>query len=88
MKDKISKYKVDKSIFLCVILFAIISIISILSAQNLITDNSLVIKQIIWYVIGFILIYFIMFIGNQFLFKNACINLKTLSREILSLTIK
>lgn len=73
MKDKISKYKVDKSIFLCVILFAIISIISILSAQNLITDNSLVIKQIIWYVIGFILIYFIMFIGNQFLFKNAWI---------------
>ncbi len=73
MKDKISKYKVDKSIFLCIILFAIISIISILSAQNLITDNSLVIKQIIWYVIGFILIYFIMFIGNQFLFKNAWI---------------
>lgn len=69
-----SKYKVDISILLCIILFAIISIITILSAQKLLIDETnLVFKQIMWYIIGFILIYFIMFIGNKFLYKNAWI---------------
>ena len=68
----ISKYKVDLSIILCVILFAIISIISIGSAQHLIDENTnLVLKQIIWYVAGFIFVFFIMFIGNHNIFKNA-----------------
>ena len=56
----ISKYKVDLSIILCVILFAIISIISIGSAQHLIDENTnLVLKQIIWYVVGFIFVFLI-----------------------------
>ena len=66
----ISKFKVDISILLCIIIFAIISLVSISSAQRLLSDNSLVIRQIIWYTIGFVLIYFIMFVGNKFLYKN------------------
>ena len=68
----ISKYKVDLSIVLCIILFAIISIVTIGSAEQLLTESSnLVLKQIIWYVIGFIFVLFIVFIGNHLLYKNA-----------------
>ena len=69
----ISKYKIDISILLCILLFGVISIISIYSAQNLLSETNLVFKQIMWYIIGFILIYFIIFIGNKFLYKNAWI---------------
>lgn len=67
-----SKLKIDISILICIILFAIISVITIGSAQKLLTDETnLVFKQIMWYVIGFILIGTVMFIGNKFLYKNA-----------------
>ena len=67
----ISKYKVDLSIVLCIILFAIISIVTIGSAEQLLTESSnLVLKQIIWYVIGFIFVLFVVFIGNHLLYKN------------------
>jgi rod shape determining protein RodA len=67
----ISKYRVDLSIILCIILFAIISIVTIGSAEQLLTESSnLVLKQIIWYVIGFIFVLFIVFIGNHLLYKN------------------
>ena len=67
-----SKLKIDISILICIILFAIISVITIGSAQKLLTDETnLVFKQIMWYVIGFILIGIVMFIGNKFLYKNA-----------------
>ena len=66
----ISKYKVDKWLLIVLFIFIIISLITIGSAQNLISDNSLVIKQLIWYILGFILAYFIMFIGNNFIYKN------------------
>lgn len=70
----ISKYKVDIGIFLCILLFAIISIVTIGSAENLLQEsNNLILRQILWYSIGFVLIYFIMFIGNHFLYKNAWI---------------
>ena len=68
---KISKYKVDKGIILSVILFAIISIITIYSAQGIIGEETLVFKQILWYGLGFLFAYFIMFIGNNFLYRNA-----------------
>ena len=69
-----SKFKIDISILVCIILFAIISTITIGSAQKLLTDETnLIFKQIMWYGVGFILIGFIMFIGNKFLYKNAWI---------------
>ena len=70
----ISRFRVDIGIFLCIVLFALISIITIGSAQNLLSDDTnLMLKQILWYSIGFIIIYLVMIIGNNFLYKNAWI---------------
>jgi len=70
--NRISKYKIDKGIIISIILFALISVITITSAQELITtEQSLVIKQILWYLAGFLLAYFIMFIGNDIIYKNS-----------------
>jgi len=72
--DKVSKYKVDVWLFICIIIFALISIITIGSAEKLlINTNGLVLRQIMWYIIGFIVIYITLSIGNNFLFKNAWI---------------
>ncbi|MBR6690450.1 MAG: FtsW/RodA/SpoVE family cell cycle protein [Bacilli bacterium] len=69
-----SKHKIDISILICIILFAIISLITIGSAQKLLTDETnLVLKQIIWYIAGFGLVGIVMFMGNKFLYKNAWI---------------
>ena len=68
----ISKHKIDITILICIFLFAIISTISIGSAEKLlINSNNLIFRQIMWYSIGFILIFFVMFIGNNYLYKNA-----------------
>ncbi len=70
-----SKFAVEKSILIPIILFGIISIISIFCTQNLLPSeyHNLWIKQIIWYVIGFIIAYAMMGIGNKFLYHNAYI---------------
>ena len=69
---QISKYKIDKFIIIPIILFAIISVVSITSAQELLPSymNTLALKQSLWYVAGFLLAYFIMFIGNDFIYDN------------------
>ena len=70
----ISKYKIDISILICIIIFAVISVVTIGSAQKLLVDETnLVFKQIMWYIAGFGIIALITFIGNKFLFKNAWI---------------
>ena len=67
----ISKYKVDIAILICLILFSIISIVTIGSAEVLLTgNNNLVLKQTLWYIGGFILIFIVMFIGNNLIYKN------------------
>lgn len=72
--NKASKFKIDIGILICIILFAVISVITIGSAEKLLTlSNNLVLRQILWYVAGFCVIFFVMFIGNNFLFKNAWI---------------
>ena len=65
-----SKYKVDIGILILLFIFIIISLLTINSAQMLINTNTLVIKQLLWYVAGVILAYFIMFIGNFSIFKH------------------
>lgn len=69
---RISKYRVDYFILIPLIIFALISIITIYSAQELLPSymNSLVFKQIMWYILGFGFAYFIMFIGNKFIYNN------------------
>ena len=71
----ISKFKVELSIIIPIILFMIISIISIYSTKRLLPDNfsNLYLKQIIWYILGIALAYSTMFLGNKFFYNNAYI---------------
>lgn len=70
---KISKYKVHPWLIITLISFIIISVTTIFSAQELISNNTLAFKQIMWYAIGFIIIYIIMSLGNKIIYKNAFI---------------
>ena len=70
----VSRYKVEKGILIPMILLAIISVTTIFSAQQLLTDpSSLYLKQAMWFGVGFILAYLIMYIGNDFLYRNVFI---------------
>lgn len=71
----ISKYKVEPSILIPIFLFFIISIISIYSTKDLLSNEfgNLYIKQGIWYIIGISLAYFMMKLGNNFFYNNAWI---------------
>lgn len=70
---KVSRYKVDIWLPILLFLFIVISLLTIGSAQGLLSNNTLVIKQLLWYIAGIIIILFIMFIGNDFIYKNAWI---------------
>ena len=67
---KISKYKIDIWLLIILFVFVFISLITINSAEILIANDTLVFKQLLWYVAGFIIAYFIMFIGNEFIYRN------------------
>lgn len=68
-----SKFKVEKSILIPIILFAIISIFTIYATRGLLADDlqNLYLKQILWYAIGFLIAYLMMTFGNKFLYNNA-----------------
>lgn len=69
---QISKYKIDTIFIILMVLFCIISIATIYSAEVLNGDTSfLYIKQLLWYIAGFVIILFIMTIGNHFLIKKS-----------------
>jgi len=72
---KESKFKVEKNILIPIILFAIISVIAIFSTRSMLdTDlQSLYLKQILWYTLGFGIAYLMMTVGNKFLYNNAYI---------------
>lgn len=69
---KISKYKVDPYILIILAIFAVISVVTISSAETMLNSDmsGLFIKQALWYGLGFALAYFIMFIGNDWIYKN------------------
>jgi rod shape determining protein RodA len=69
----ISKYKVETSILIMILSLALISVLTIYSSQSILPSymNNLAFKQVIWYIAGFMIAYFIMFVGNQFIFKHA-----------------
>lgn len=71
----VSRHKVEKSILLPLIILAIISVTTIYSAQGLLNSSysSLYLKQGIWFIVGFALAYLIMYIGNDFLYRNVYI---------------
>ena len=70
-----SKFKVELSIIIPVLIFFIISTISIYSTKRLLSIeySNLWIKQIIWYIIGFLLAFSTMSFGNKFFYNNAYI---------------
>ena len=72
---KESKFKVENSILIPIILFAIISVVTIYATRSLISVDlqNLYLKQILWYVIGFTIAYLMMTVGNKFLYNNAYI---------------
>lgn len=72
---KESKFKVEKSILIPIILFAIISIIIIYTTRTMLSNDlqNLYLKQMLWYGIGFVVAYLMMTIGNKFLYNNAYI---------------
>ena len=72
---KESKFKVEKNILIPIILFAIISIITIYSTRSMLGSefSNLYLKQFLWYTLGFIIAYIMMTFGNKFLYNNAYI---------------
>ena len=72
---KESKFKVEKNILIPLILFGIISVITIYCTRDLLPSDlqNLYLKQILWYSLGFIIAYLMMTFGNKFLYNNAYI---------------
>jgi rod shape determining protein RodA len=60
----------DLKFFIIIIIFSIISILTIKSAEIVLSTSGLVLKQIIWYIAGFIFIFLIMKIKNNFFYRN------------------
>lgn len=73
--QKESKFKVEKSIIIPIILFAIISAVTIYATRGLVSSDlqSLYLKQILWYIVGFIIAFLMMTLGNKFFYNNAYI---------------
>lgn len=69
----LKKYKLDKLIVFCIFMFFIISVISIYSASTYLspTLGNLALKQAFWYLIGIIIIFFLIKTNNTFLYKYA-----------------
>ncbi len=66
---KLKNYRINRWLFISIVLFALISVLTIGSAQRLIGVNDLMVRQIMWYLIGFVLIFFVMRIKNDFFVK-------------------
>lgn len=71
MKHK-NIWKIDIGLLIVLLCFFIISLLAINSAQQLLPtyQNTLVIKQAIWYSIGFLLVLLIIRLGNNFIYKK------------------
>jgi rod shape determining protein RodA len=70
---KKSKYRVEYSIIIPLIMLSIISLISIYGASNITqsTVGNVLLKQFMWYILGFGIAYLIMFIGIDYIIKYA-----------------
>ena len=66
-------FKLDFSILAIVVIFAIISIVSIYSASTYISSDmgNLALKQSIWYLIGFGCVFLLLKFKNKFLYEHA-----------------
>ncbi len=73
LMKNISKYKVYKSILIPILLFAVISIVTLYGSSSILSSSvsmeQLVTNQIIWYVVGFVLAYLVMTVGNTYIYR-------------------
>ncbi len=71
----ISKFKVDKTILIPIVLFAFISIFTLYGADSILPSSmgNLVNKQTMWYILGFILAYLVMTVGNHAIYRGVWI---------------
>jgi len=67
----ISKYKIDKTILIPIILFAVISVFTLYGASSILPSymGDLPEKQIMWYIAGFIIAYIVMTVGNTHIYR-------------------
>ena len=70
---KIKKFKLNLSIIICILLFMIISVLTIYSSMLYLPSylGNLALKQFLFYAIGFILILFLIKISNRTLYQYA-----------------
>lgn len=68
-----SRKKINLSILIPICILAVVSVITIYSAQTYIakTSGNLALKQTIWYLFGIILVILLVKIKNEYLYKNA-----------------
>ena len=66
---KLYKFKLNKQIVLSLACLIIISIVSIYSASNMVNKGPLMLKQIIWYILGIFVVYKVIKIGNNKIYK-------------------
>ena len=66
----LSKTKLNYTLIIITTIFLIISLITIYSANLLSTINNIMLKQIIWILLGIISIRIIILIGNKYIIKN------------------
>lgn len=71
----VSRFKIDKLILFPLIIFSILSVLCIYSAQNLLPSHMhyLAMKQALWYIVGYGAMILIIILGNEFIYKNAWI---------------
>jgi len=67
-----SRFKIDVGLVISLILMMIISVISIHFSTSILPNymSDLVLKQIMWYILGFMLVFLIMYLGNDFIIEN------------------
>lgn len=68
-----SKYKINFKIVIPILLMAIVSIITIYSALTYTSKSlgNLALKQAIWYIVGFILVFILLRLKNEYLYRHA-----------------
>ena len=73
LKVILVKIKINKSIIIFLVLFAIVSILSIYSASLYTSKElgNLALKQLVWYIVGFLVILTIIKVKNDFFQQNA-----------------
>ena len=70
---RIKKFKLNVALSVCILLFMVISILTIYSAMMYLSPSlgNLALKQFFWYLIGFIIIFVLIKLSNQMLYQYA-----------------